>query len=444
MADGNLLMRLKRVFIEREMNARKIIALALILVIYAEWFPFFAQITMNFMVVDFRDITTADIVLIATAISSPLLTFILSLLAIRIRKFLMTLLKYCIPVVLIIIAVGNWLNYMAYYQFVDFAVPNLEGLPTITEIVGLQASFSPYTKNFMLISNALQFSLLVPMLLLYASDCRGFMDIDQNVKMAVIVTSLYMVFRFGGIIGATFRLAILAVIAFAIWGLVKTGTVEDGDKKNRNETIADGIANRRSSAGSVKSERTWTDLPDTARAPLLGSIGIFMTMGVWMGAPSLLINGLLYNTWVWIFLFIGTILGHMLDLYIKKFRQFNLGIIAFIVLGISGVLVLVSGMNAFLVSNISLIIVLAMLMIGLLLSDHRAVFLSRSKAAYMRNPVRFLFLYFFMILGYLLPFVSGAAQPLTNIASVAVYASFFALSCGINLVLIRRFAKHPR
>jgi hypothetical protein len=417
---------------KRSVDLYRASVLFLIAILYAEWIPFFLQIVMNFIIID--EVTDLEFVFIASFLLTPVISLLLSGIAQKFRQLILKSSRIVTPILMVITAVIYWLFFAEYYNYIMWDEFTIPGVSDMSSLIGFFGSFTPYTQAFLLYGNAITFMLLVPFGFMVVTKGTSCITFDSEFNLSAIGVGLYMLLRFGSIVGTPLRISMAIVcILFLITvsKIVKQktfgnigGNPEEKIERNPEENI----------------ERNPEDCKElsTAYMPKFIGFGILTIFGFWIGVPGLLYNGMMIATWVWGFFLLGALLHTFKSPYRYKteniLRENKKGSRTYLLLGLVAILLIFSGSSVWVLSLQPWLISLGLFLFIMFIPGNPALFSDKSGNRYLTHPVRLFLLGFFTFLSFAISFVAVLFQPLSSWA-VMLFQLIFII---ITQVGIRR------
>ncbi|MHA1849230.1 MAG: hypothetical protein ACTSYS_05740 [Promethearchaeota archaeon] len=400
----------------------KIIAWTLLVIIITEWFSFFLQVLLNFSSFDTRDLTPEILIFALSFIFSPFVTLILSIIGKKHHEAMEKFSGYLSLVLLLFTALISWLAYSAYYQIIPMFSGDISDIQPGTDIVGFLGYLNPWPMKFILYMNGLIFYGLAPALFVHATEGKGTVRLGKETRIGALIAGIYLVLRPGSIVDTTLRLSILSTCAVFVWLLFDIFK----DKNREVDTTND------------KASQSYFLLPQKIPKYTLGGVAIFMSFSI--SAPSLMMNGLMYNSWVWIFLVISLLLSGISA--VKNVMRGNKKLALLIYSGVALLQVLLSmaTYDATLLSVEPLMQGLLLFLLGFSPAALQALFSREKPNTFLSHPTRHLWFYWMAVLGTFMPFLLILWTPLSSWIIMALLI-FTHVDTMISLYLSKRDSK---
>lgn len=395
----------------KNVNIPKIIAIFLLLVIFAEWLPYFLENVLFFMVRDFGDLGIIDIFQIGGVFFVPFISFVLIWVSRKFKNIILKLSNIVMVIALVLVIIFSWLYYLRFYQLWDF-INNLIPMSPFVEIIGFHADLDPSMNFLFLWVNIILFYILVPVLIVIATDGNGFPQFDVNSDLALLIGGIYLTLRSGSFAGVPLRFALLSNICIAV-------------------ILGSNIILKQNSVNNENMEFKMSKIPIGAL------LGTFMIIVFWFAAPGWLSNGYMFYSWTWIFLTIGVLLRWFLRQKSQWYNSRKIGSLSFLLLFIMIQMVVLSNIFTQILPILPIIIASALAVMTCFIPMSKFIFcvdqdyLARHK--FMSHPIRFFFLSIFGLIGYLIPFLSCLFEPLTVLAAVILESIIFLIPFFIFL-----------
>ncbi|MHA1341216.1 MAG: hypothetical protein ACTSRZ_14580 [Promethearchaeota archaeon] len=479
------------------MNLWKIFSFLLIGFIFVEWLPSFIEIVANFMIVDFRNISTDQLFSLVSFVLTPIISFILLIPSYRFPEKMLKISKIILVFSLIFAGVLSWYSYQLYYQLMFGLNQKIPGLESFAEILGLSSDYTYLLQQLLVYTNIILFIIIIPFLFLIVSDGNGFIKFDRDLDLALIAFGLYLALRFGSNEGILLRFPIILSV-FSLIGSIKLYILLKKNKGNlignNGNNIIENNINRNNKLKTEKSNSNDEKPSDEIKKnqiintnnfemnqiPTFASIGIMLVFGTVFSAIGLFNMGFLYQSWPALFLPIGVILRTIIENQLKnivaiKYEQidnppqdinneqsfrsksfkvsaFNMlanwrlkiisDIIIFVTFIVFAVSLMYAHVDPILIKYEPYLLAFIYFLTGFNIPKNSFIFASKSRTCNHKSPKRSFFFQLFGFLGITLPFISGLFDPLLEeVSAILICISSFislAILFALNLKKLRR------
>ncbi|MHA1683745.1 MAG: hypothetical protein ACTSUE_22595 [Promethearchaeota archaeon] len=399
----------------KELDVVKALAWMVLIIIFAEWFPYFIQLFLNFFNVDVNNIPVKDMVFMLAFLLSPLFTLLAGIVGRRHQAGLRKAMRLAGIPCLILFLVLAWLVHSAFYQYYPMFAPDLTDITTVSDVFGILEYMNPGIQTLMLSCNAILFFLVVPVMFVVATDGTSVIHFSKETNYGVMMASGYMIFRFGSIAGTSLRLAFLMLITGLAWILYMVNY--------------DGVVNE----GDLPGQRSWHVQMEQVPKYSMGGLGLIM--GLSLALPAMMSNGFLNNSWIWFGSLASAILGEVFSKKIGTIKSKTPGLL--ILAGITALdaLIMWSSNVYFLIAMEPFLEAGLLFWLALFIPFSRGLFGRSRKNVFLKHRSRQLFFSIvasFMLLVPLL--VTATFPPLSNILGILVASTFSGL--GILMIFI--------
>ncbi|MHA1371915.1 MAG: hypothetical protein ACTSRA_19625 [Promethearchaeota archaeon] len=380
-------------------NIIAVISLFLLIVIVTEWFSYFLEMLLNFTNLDFLNQGAWTYVAVFAFFLSPFVTFILAIFGKKFSGIIYRISRIVSVPILVIVAIGYWLLYSAYYQYYTIFAPDLSDITPNTGIFGFLGYINEWPVTLLFSTNLMTFLILTPILFMVWTKGTGSIRITSETNLGAMLAAIYLAFRPGAITGVPFRIAILFIVAtgFLAFTIIdknirKKGD-DDGPTNNENETI-DGITSQ--------------NIPKHT----YGGFSILMTFS--LSAPALMMNGLLYNSWVWLFLAISSFIAEILRKKKLLAGKEWICLITIVSLATTQVLLTWATIEPNFFSIEPILQCISLFLLGLVPTMMSILLKTKRENKFLSHPIRHFWFYLVSTIGIFLPLVAVLWTPLSS------------------------------
>mgnify|MGYP006288901769 CR=1 FL=1 len=372
------------------------LAWTMICVVIVEWFPYFLEIMLNFFGMDIRNIALNEIVLILAFAITPFSSIILVFLGAKFSKAMKKIVYVLSIIGLISLTIIGWLTYSSYYQIYPFTTPETGVLDSQSSITGFLGYLNDLPKIMIYAMNGIIFVLVLPVLYFTAQGNGGKLRLDRETNFGMLVGAIYLFLRPGSIAGVPLRIAIISLVITGIFMFFSNQVFSNDDSQ-------------------IMDKRDGYLLITPDRIPKWSEGGLSFILLFSIIAPSLMMNGLLYNSWVWIFFAISLALSDILiqrRIFPKK--RF-LSFIYIILLMMVQVLLIYAAEIPVLITIEPYLQSSNLILVALFIPATYPYFKQARENKYLVHPIRQMGFSLMSLLGFLLPFVAVLLPPLSTL-----------------------------
>lgn len=389
------------------LEIKKIVSWTIIIIVFTEWFSFFLQFLLNLFDLDLGDMPAEHYVMIFAVLLSPFLSWVFAAIG---HKHSRTLKRVMGPVALVLLGISglfNWIFYAMYYQIGSAFPVNIDQLTSVSEILGMLGNYTPNALTVLLISNFLIFFALVPVLFNIATDGTSKIQFTHETNIGAIIASVYLFLRPGSIVGVPYRFVFIALIGIAAWLLGEIFARKGPDAAP--EEVRKGFL------------ITSRQIPKF----VLGGLAVLVVFS--LITPSSLMNGLLYNTWVWIFLAVSAGISEIMILKSIEIRSHWIGLAWLLGIAATNILLIWGLYEPLLIRYQPIILSIDLALLGLLIPMLRPFFKKKRKNVFLDHPSRQIGFSIPAALTILLPLLAGLYIPLTTWVALGLFGLIYAL-----------------
>jgi hypothetical protein len=387
-----------------KVDKHRIIAWFLLLLGWIEWMGYYFYILVNFHQV--HDIEGVSSFFYLAYFLSPTIAYVWSLIVRKRPQFLNRIETIIIPIFLIVTIVCLFLFYCEFYKLIERFIHFPAQLDIPTLIIGLNGELTPNSYLLFRLCNAILFLGLMPWLLVFITRGTGVLQWEKELSLGGAFFFFYMFLRWGSLLGTPFRLMLMFLLCAMIWILPGTS-----------------------------SSPQLCDPPTFHHYPNIFLLIFGLVLSFLISAPGLSAQGFLFNSWIWGFGLVGTVVSLWLIYKKKLISRFLIGIIIFLCLWGLVILQILAQLIGELLAIHDIL-----LAIGLLVST----FFSITTPAWNKFKINRERLEFFphfvqwnclglIHIGFLLPMFAGTSDPITDIIVLSIIGGM-GLLLGLKLL----------
>nr|MDO8110106.1 hypothetical protein [Candidatus Sigynarchaeota archaeon] len=391
----------------KSINVQKVLAWTIILIAVVEWLPFFLEIMLNFINMELDELPYEDVPLILAPLLSPIVIVVFSIIGWKHHDGLKKFSSVASIVALVLGAGLTWLCFSAYYQFYSIFAADLSSLDIAGSGVGMLDYLTPAPRPLLYWTNAFTFYVLVPVLFNVGTGGTSRIQYSHELNLGTMVAAAYMFLRPGSFVGTMLRFAIALLVAGTIWCIAMI------NKKTGDPEIA----------------REPVYFIDSDAIPKGSEHGIALILGFSLLNFAMSANGLLINTWTWLFLVASTMIAEVVILK-KKLVSVVPGIVTFASLIAVECIVIWADINAVLLGVEPWLQGLGLFLLGLLFPTCLPLFSKKRTNRYLIHPARIFFFNMIAAVALILPIlIITTLPPLTTLIGILLVSvvSGFAL-----------------